>query len=280
MHGLDDAERRAAYARGHHLRHQQRVRLRLPARQHEAVAAGHGAARAALRDRRRGRLDPDRRGPHAAHHLGPGGGEHPALQRRQPRHPAPRGRHQGRPDEGHRGDRDYAVDEKATSRSSPTRASRRSRSCSGSRTSTRPRSMPVRAPAEPGAEGPHPVQARRRLRGEARGDGKRGGHRRRVHRAPDARAGAGATACTRRSRPRRGSRSRARTRPSPRSPSRTTSACTRSSSGMTGTADTEAAEFAKIYNLDVMVIPTNRPMIRAGPRRRRLQDREARSSTP
>ena len=29
-------------------------------------------------------------------------------------------------------------------------------------------------------------------------------------------------------------------------------------SGMTGTADTEAEEFAKIYNLDVMVIPTNR----------------------
>jgi preprotein translocase subunit SecA len=34
-------------------------------------------------------------------------------------------------------------------------------------------------------------------------------------------------------------------------------------SGMTGTADTEAAEFAKIYNLDVMVIPPNRAMIRA-----------------
>ena len=32
--------------------------------------------------------------------------------------------------------------------------------------------------------------------------------------------------------------------------------------GMTGTADTEAAEFAKIYNLDVNVIPTNRPMVR------------------
>jgi preprotein translocase subunit SecA len=27
---------------------------------------------------------------------------------------------------------------------------------------------------------------------------------------------------------------------------------------MTGTADTEAAEFAKIYKLDVIVIPTNR----------------------
>ena len=33
-------------------------------------------------------------------------------------------------------------------------------------------------------------------------------------------------------------------------------------SGMTGTADTEAAEFKKIYNLEVMVIPTNQPMIR------------------
>ncbi len=32
--------------------------------------------------------------------------------------------------------------------------------------------------------------------------------------------------------------------------------------GMTGTADTEAAEFNSIYNLEVVVIPTNKPMIR------------------
>ena len=32
--------------------------------------------------------------------------------------------------------------------------------------------------------------------------------------------------------------------------------------GMTGTAETEAAEFSKIYNLDVVVIPTNRNLIR------------------
>jgi len=32
--------------------------------------------------------------------------------------------------------------------------------------------------------------------------------------------------------------------------------------GMTGTADTEAAEFKEIYDLEVMVIPTNMPMIR------------------
>jgi preprotein translocase subunit SecA len=33
-------------------------------------------------------------------------------------------------------------------------------------------------------------------------------------------------------------------------------------SGMTGTAETEAAEFAKIYKLDVVVAPTNRPLQR------------------
>lgn len=33
-------------------------------------------------------------------------------------------------------------------------------------------------------------------------------------------------------------------------------------SGMTGTADTEAFEFKQIYNLDVVVIPSNRPMAR------------------
>ncbi len=32
--------------------------------------------------------------------------------------------------------------------------------------------------------------------------------------------------------------------------------------GMTGTADTEAEEFKKIYNLEVLVMPTNMPMIR------------------
>ncbi len=33
-------------------------------------------------------------------------------------------------------------------------------------------------------------------------------------------------------------------------------------SGMTGTADTEAYELQQIYNLDVVVIPTNKPMVR------------------
>jgi len=32
--------------------------------------------------------------------------------------------------------------------------------------------------------------------------------------------------------------------------------------GMTGTADTEAQEFKEIYNLEVIIVPTNMPMIR------------------
>ena len=84
--------------------------------------------------------------------------------------------------------------------------------------------------------------------------------------------GAGPTACTRRSRPRKACACARRTRRSPRSPSRTTSACTRSSSGMTGTADTEAPEFLQIYGLEVVVIPTHRPMIRKDMRGLRLPD--------
>ena len=33
-------------------------------------------------------------------------------------------------------------------------------------------------------------------------------------------------------------------------------------SGMTGTAETEAGEFWEIYKLDVVAIPTNRPLVR------------------
>ena len=50
----------AGLCRRHHLRHQQRVRLRLPARQHGVPGLRAGAAGPDLRDRRRSRLDPDR----------------------------------------------------------------------------------------------------------------------------------------------------------------------------------------------------------------------------
>ena len=45
-------------------------------------------------------------------------------------------------------------------------------------------------------------------------------------------------------------------------------------SGMTGTALTEAQEFMKIYEMPVVDIPTNVPMVRDGPQRPDLQDQE------
>ena len=45
-------------------------------------------------------------------------------------------------------------------------------------------------------------------------------------------------------------------------------------SGMTGTAETEAAEFDKIYRLEVVVIPTNQRVAPDGESRRRLPHRE------
>ena len=56
VHGQDDDSEARAVRRRHHLRHQQRVRLRLPARQHEVPPGGHGPARFLLRYRGRGGL--------------------------------------------------------------------------------------------------------------------------------------------------------------------------------------------------------------------------------
>ena len=68
QHDLDSAAAPRSLQLRHHLRHQQRSRLRLPARQHGLEPRPDGAAQTALRDRRRGRLDPHRRGAHAADH--------------------------------------------------------------------------------------------------------------------------------------------------------------------------------------------------------------------
>ena len=109
----------------HHLRHQQRARLRLPARQHGRVDRGVRPARPQLRHRRRGRLDPHRRGADPAHHQRPDAGRGPVVRRvRQDRaHP-----------------RASTRTTRSTRRSAPSpsssRASPRSRTTSASTTST------------------------------------------------------------------------------------------------------------------------------------------------
>ncbi len=130
------------------LRHQHRVRLRLPARQHGAVAASTMVQRGhALRHRRRGRLDPDRRGPHPAHHLGPGvgrGGQALLPVRQHRAHAEPRRRLRGRrgeadrrPDRGgHReGRAGRSASTTSTTRWPPTTSTSSARPC-GPRSST------------------------------------------------------------------------------------------------------------------------------------------------
>ena len=127
----------------------------------------------------------------------------------------------------------------------------------GDRQPVRRRSA-ARPPLRAGAPGPRAVQARPRLHRQ----GRRDRHRRRVHRAARCPAAAGARASTRRSRRRRACASSA---------SRVTLATITFQNyfrlydklaGMTGTAMTEAEEFHKIYNLEVVAIPTHRPMVR------------------
>ena len=57
--------------------------------------------------------------------------------------------------------------------------------------------------------------------------------------------------------------------------SRISSVYTISLSGMTGTALTEEAEFREIYKLDVIEIPTNKPMIRKDYEDVSIQDRKS-----
>ena len=66
VHDLDDEQRKAAYALRHHLRNEQRIRLRLSARQHEVRHEGLRAARTQLQHRGRSGFDPDRRSAYAA----------------------------------------------------------------------------------------------------------------------------------------------------------------------------------------------------------------------
>ena len=150
---------------GHHVRDEQRVRVRLPPRQHGADRRAARAAAAPLRHRRRGRLRAHRRGADAADHLRAaerGPLDLPALQRAGAAARARRALH-GRgadalraPDGGgHRGARARARD--------------REHLLGGE--------LPADALHGGGAQGADHLPARPRLRGERRP----GGDRRRVH---------------------------------------------------------------------------------------------------
>ncbi len=149
----------------HHVRDELGVRLRLPSRQPGGRPRVVRAARALLRDRRRGRLDPDRRGADAADHLRPARGGGCDVLRVRPHR-------QAAACAGGLRDRREAQDRR-------TDRGRRAQGRAGAR-HRQPLLARQRAPGEPhdpGAQGRVAVPPRRRVRG-ARG---RGQDRRRVH---------------------------------------------------------------------------------------------------
>ena len=134
---------------------------------------------AELRGRRRGRLDPDRRGAHAAHHLRPGRGEHRAVPQDQPA-----GAASGAPEGGGgpgrllgRGEEQAGAHHRGRPRARRA-ADGAGGPAQGRREPVRPGQHPPHAPPERGAARARALQARRRVHRARR----RGDHRRRVHR--------------------------------------------------------------------------------------------------
>src|SRR5208282_3647348 len=212
----------------YHLRPEQRVRLRLPARQHEVQHRGLRPARAQLRDRGRSGFDSDRRGAHAADHL-------PRL----------------KPEEH------YTIDEKMRTVALTEDGVTRVEQLLGVENLYDPRNILLLHHANQGLRA-HTLFKRdvdyvvkegeviivdeftgRLMPGRRWSDG--------LHQAVEAKENVKIE-----------------------SENQTLATITfqnyfrmyKKLSGMTGTADTEAVEFKEIYGLDVVVIPTNQPMIR------------------
>ena len=166
-----------------HVRDELRVRLRLPPRQHGRDARGHCPEGAHVRDRGRGRLDPHRRGAHAAHHLRRAGdGREDVLRLRAGREAAG-----GRPlpaaledREARRARRRLHVRREVQDRLAAAARHREGRARARDREPLRPAQRPARQPPLAGAEGAGALQPRQGIRHRRR----RGEDRRRVHR-PD-----------------------------------------------------------------------------------------------
>ena len=169
--------------RRRHLRHQLGVRVRLPARQHGLVAGGGRPARPSVRDRRRGRQHPDRRGAHAADHLGgSGGGGRPLPAVRTARADAEGRAEDGHDDEARQRRRRARLRLRVRREAQDGRADR-ARRREGRALPRHREHVPLRArqprePPDPVAEGRVAVQARQGLRRDRR----RGEDHRRVHR--------------------------------------------------------------------------------------------------
>ena len=228
-------------------------------------------ARAQLRDRRRGGLHPDRRGADAAHHLGPVRGER--LERTASPTRSSRASRSG-PGDVEKDDRGHGRLLRSTRSSTPSRSPRRAshevEKLLGIDNLYDPANMHRAAPRAPGAERAHASSSATWTTSSKDGEvvivdeftGRMMPGRRWSRRPPPGGRGQG----------RRQDRA-ARTRPSRRSRFQNYFRMYKKLAGMTGTADTEADEFKKIYNLDVIVDPDQPPDGPRRPPRPGLQDR-------
>ena len=179
VHDLSDEQRRAAYGSDitygtnnefgfDYLRDNMKFEL------NDMVQRGHYYC-----DRGRGGLDPDRRGAYAADHLGPDGPDDGQVRARERDHS---GAGTGRVDRD-AGDEDVVRRLRGGREGARHHGDRRGlgedREAAGHRQHRRPGELGSEAPRRGGDQGAQPVQARRGVRGE----GRRGHHRRRVHRA-------------------------------------------------------------------------------------------------
>jgi preprotein translocase subunit SecA len=228
-------------------------------RDNMVYAASERVQRGLLRHRRRGRLDPDRRGAHAADHLRPGRGPHRPLCAHEPGRAAadPAGSEE-------KGEGDYWVDEKAHQVLLSEAGHEHAEEILARLGMLAEGSQPLRAGQHPADAPPLRRAARaqlfhrdqhyvvqngevvivdeftgRLMPGRRWSDG--------LHQAVEAKEGVKI-----------------------QNENQTLASITFQNyfrmygklSGMTGTADTEAYEFHQIYGLETVVIPTNQPMIR------------------
>ena len=217
------------------------------------------AAPAQLRDRRRGRLDPHRRGAHAAHHQRPGRARRATSTARSTRSSRACARTST-----------TSSTRRGTRSRSPTTASSAAQKLIGHREPLRPGQPRVAPHPEPVPARAHALQARRELPGHRR---RQGPHHRRVHRPRAPGPPLVATACTRRSRPRRTCAIQEETRTMATITFQNLFRLYKKLAGMTGTADTEADRVPRDLQARRRHHPDEQADHPRRPRGPRLQDR-------